>query len=132
MDALNQLGGTPLHDAALGGKTEVIEILLIMVQKSTPLTGKRSYSADDGGIHGPDEAVSTLLSRGADPKIRDRNGHSALDRAHESGFADAEKTLRQALKPTTASRPIEKARGWPDGKSPSLSSWVRVEQTSGC
>jgi ankyrin repeat protein len=53
---------------------------------------------------GRTEAVNILLSRGADAKIRDRNGHSALDRAHESGFTDSEKALRQALKPTTASR----------------------------
>ncbi len=53
---------------------------------------------------GRTEAVILLLARGADVKLRDRNGHSALDRAHEAGFTDAEKALQEVLKPTTTSR----------------------------
>jgi ankyrin repeat protein len=50
------------------------------------------------------EAVEMLLKRGADAKVRDHKGRTALDRAREAGFADTEKVLQEALKTTTASR----------------------------
>ena len=53
---------------------------------------------------GRTDAVELLLKRGADPKLRDRKGHTALERAHEAGFTDAEKVLEEAVKPATTSR----------------------------
>jgi ankyrin repeat protein len=50
------------------------------------------------------EAVELLLKRGADPKLRDHKGHTALERAQEAGFLDAEKVLEEAVKPATTSR----------------------------
>jgi ankyrin repeat protein len=50
------------------------------------------------------EAVELPLKRGADPKLRDHKGHTALERAQEAGFLDAEKVLEEAVKPATTSR----------------------------
>jgi ankyrin repeat protein len=52
---------------------------------------------------GRTEAIESLLKGGAQVRLRDRQGRTALDRAHEAGSADSEKILQEALKTTTAS-----------------------------
>jgi ankyrin repeat protein len=105
VDASNVTGGTALHDAALGGSPAVIDLLLEHGAKidaadhesgATPLMMAASM--------GRTEALQTLLKRGADPHLKDRNGRTALDRAREAGFRDAQTVLEEALKPSTASR----------------------------
>ncbi len=82
LDAPNRSGGTPLHDAALGGSVEVINLLLDSgaaidardsEARATPLMLAASLDRLS--------AVQLLLRRGADPKLTDSNGHTAIDRA---------------------------------------------------
>jgi ankyrin repeat protein len=105
VDALNQTGGTALHDAALGGSPAVIDLLIQHGAKvdavdresgATPLMVAASM--------GRTEAVATLLKRGADPHLKDRNRRTALDRAREAGFHEAQTVLEHALKITAALR----------------------------
>jgi ankyrin repeat protein len=105
IDASNDTGGTALHDAALGGSPAVIKLLIEHGARidavdresgATPLMVAASM--------GRTEALETLLKRGADPHIKDRNGKTALDRAREAGFHEAQTVLEEALKTTTALR----------------------------
>jgi ankyrin repeat protein len=85
----NQSGGTALHDAALGGSAEVVGLLLDhsaaiddqeLESGATPLMIAASM--------GRTEVVALLLKRGADRLLRDKAGHTALDRAR--GIENAE------------------------------------------
>lgn len=98
VDALDQSGATALHNAALGGNADVIVILLdrgarIDAQDresgATPLMLAASL--------GRAGAVALLLRRGANPALRDRAGHTALDRARETEEDDTVKLLETAL-----------------------------------
>jgi ankyrin repeat protein len=88
----NPAGGTPLHDAALGGNPEVIRLLLDhgarvdaqdQESRATPLMIAASL--------GRSSAVALLLHRGANPNLKDRFGHTALDRARQ---IDDDATIR--------------------------------------
>lgn len=83
-------GGTALHDAALGGRAAVIDLLLVnganidereLDTGATPLMLAASLNQR--------EAVAALLRRGANLQLRDHSGHTALDRARETGSAEA-------------------------------------------
>ncbi len=95
MSALNRTGGTPLHDAALGGSVDVINELLdhganIDAQDresgATPLMLAVSMDRLP--------AARVLLTRGANPKITDHEGNTALDRARKVDDPDLVKLLR--------------------------------------
>jgi uncharacterized protein len=98
VDSLNRSGGTPLHDAALGGNPDVITVLLDhgaainardKDQEATPLMLAASL--------GRSKAVALLLARGANPALRDRAGHTALDRARETDDDATQTLLKNAL-----------------------------------
>jgi len=93
--ALNRTGGTPLHDAALGGSVDVINELLehganIDAQDresgATPLM--LAVSMDRLS------AARLLLTKGANPRITDHLGNTALDRALKIDDPDLVKLLR--------------------------------------
>jgi uncharacterized protein len=93
--ALNRTGGTPLHDAALGGSVDVINELLerganIDAQDqewgATPLMLAVSMDRLP--------AARLLLTKGANPKITDHAGHTALDRALKLDDPDLVNLLR--------------------------------------
>lgn len=85
---VNKTGWTPLHYAATGGHTAMIQLLLdnyayIDAESpngSTPLMMAASY--------GSPEAVKLLLQEGADPSIRNQRGLSAIDFAQQAGRND--------------------------------------------
>jgi ankyrin repeat protein len=94
----NKWGGTALHDAALGGSAEVIDLFLdrgaeIDVRNldmgATPLMLAASV--------GRREAVLALLKRGANSQLRDASGHTALDRARETGTSEIIRLLTATL-----------------------------------
>jgi ankyrin repeat protein len=100
VSALNRTGGTPLHDAALGGSVDVINELLdhganINAQDresgATPLMLAVSM---DRLL-----AARVLLTRGADLKVADQAGNTALDRALKVNDPDLEKLLRHPAAP---------------------------------
>jgi len=91
----NQTGGTPLHDAALGGSAEVVALLLDRgagidererESGATPLM----MAASMGRV----EVVTLLLKRGANSQLRDKAGHSALERARDTENEEILKLLR--------------------------------------
>src|SRR5581483_10574059 len=96
--ARNRRGGTALHDAALGGNVEVINLLLDRgadvdavdrESGATPLMEAASLARA--------AAVGTLLERGANPRLRDHAGKTALDRAHDAEDEQVLKLLETAL-----------------------------------
>jgi ankyrin repeat protein len=91
----SQTGGTALHDAALGGNAEVVALLLDhgagidereRESGATPLM----MAASMGRI----EVVTLLLKRGANSELRDKAGHSALERARDTENEEIVKLLR--------------------------------------
>jgi ankyrin repeat protein len=98
VNALNLSGGTPLHDAALGGSTDVIDLLL---NRGAKVDVKERESAATplmlAASVGQADAVAVLLERGANPALRDRAGHTALDRAKQSSDERTVKLLETSL-----------------------------------
>jgi uncharacterized protein len=90
----NQNGGTALHDAALSGNAEVVALLLDhgaaidereQESGATPLMMAASMGCGD--------VVTLLLKRGASRFLRDKAGHTALERAHASENEEIVKLL---------------------------------------
>ena len=98
VDARNRHGETALHDAALAGNADVMKVLL---DRGAVIN---AIDADMGATPlmlaaslGRTRAVAFLLSRGANPLLRDRAGRTALDRAKETGDSDLVKLLETAI-----------------------------------
>jgi ankyrin repeat protein len=96
VNSLNAQGATALHDAALAGQRAAAEALLkhganIDARDSesgaTPL-----HQAASWGRRG---VVELLLARHADPSIKDKNGHTALDLAVANGQAEVAEVLKR-------------------------------------
>jgi ankyrin repeat protein len=94
LTARNQTGGTALHDAALGGNADVVGLLLDRGLEiddheresgATPLM----MAASMGRV----EVVSLLLKRGANRQLRDKAGHTALERARDTENEEVVKLL---------------------------------------
>ncbi len=95
---VNKTGWTPLHYAATGGQLEVIQILLDesayidaeSPNKSTPLMMAAKY--------GSLAAVKLLLESGADPRLRNQLGLSAVDFAQQANRRDAAELIAGAIR----------------------------------
>ena len=85
---VNKTGWTPLHYAASGGHLDMIRLLLehhayIDAESpngSTPLMLAAKY--------GSREAVKLLLDEGADPRLKNQLGLTAIDFAYQAGRSD--------------------------------------------
>jgi ankyrin repeat protein len=94
--AQNQSGGTPLHDAALGGNPEVVALLLdhgAGIDERERESGATALmmAASMGRL----EVVKVLLKRGANRWIKDKAGHTALERARDGENEDIVKLLEE-------------------------------------
>lgn len=94
--AQNQSGGTPLHDAALGGNAEVATLLLdhgAAIDERERESGATALmmAASLGRV----EVVKLLLKRGANRRLRDKSGHTALERARDGENEDIVKLLAE-------------------------------------
>jgi len=95
---VNKTGWTPLHYAASGAKTKIIEILLehsayIDAESpngSTPLMMAAMYANAD--------CVRLLLDSGADPTLKNQLGLSAADFANQAGRDDSLALIVAAVK----------------------------------
>jgi uncharacterized protein len=95
---VNKPGWTPLHYAATGGHVDVIQVLLDenayidaeSPNKSTPLMMAAKY----GNL----EAVKLLLESGADPRLRNQLGLTAIDFAHQGNRSDAAEAIAAAIR----------------------------------
>lgn len=91
-------GSTYLHDAALAGAPKILDLFLdhgAEIDARDPETGATPliFAAAMARF----SAVALLLRRGADPALRDRAGHTALDRARETDDDQTIKLLETAL-----------------------------------
>jgi ankyrin repeat protein len=92
--ARNVSGGTALHDAALGGNAEVVALLLdrgaqIDDQEQESGATPLMMAASMGRV----EVVTLLLRRGANRLLRDKAGHTALERARDTENEEIVKLL---------------------------------------
>lgn len=95
---VNKTGWTPLHYAATGGHLEIIQLLLDenayidaeSPNKSTPLMMAAKY--------GSVAAVKLLLEAGADPRLRNELGLSAIDFAQQANRRDAAELIAAAIR----------------------------------
>ena len=110
---VNKPGWSPLHYAATGGNTEVIELLLKRgadiearsPNESTPLMMAARYGSIEG--------MQVLLRAGADPRARNQLAMDALDFAASANRPDAMELLTEAKRraPVRASSPAQPAPG---------------------
>jgi hypothetical protein len=101
----NKQGWTPLHYAAVRGKTNCAEILLKNGAKVDPLTSAQKtplhYAADRGFA----PLIKLLLKNGANPNLRDNEGWTPLHYAAEKDRVEcAEILLDNGTKVNTLSR----------------------------
>ncbi|HET8747072.1 MAG TPA: ankyrin repeat domain-containing protein [Ramlibacter sp.] len=97
---VNKPGWTPLHYAATGGHLEIMQILLDEYafidaespNKSTPLMMAAKY--------GTPAAVKLLLEAGADPKMRNELGMSAIEFAQQGNRRDSAEMIAAAIRAT--------------------------------
>lgn len=95
---VNKTGWTPLHYAATGGHVDIVQILLDenayidaeSPNKSTPLMMAAKY--------GSLAAVKLLLESGADPRLRNQLGMTAIDFAQQANRRDAAEAIAAAIR----------------------------------
>jgi ankyrin repeat protein len=95
----NRFGGTALIPASEHGHVETVRILIAAgvpvnhVNKPGWTAMQEAILLNDGGPRQQD-VVRQLLDAGADPKIRDPQGRTALENAERLGFAEIARLIR--------------------------------------
>jgi uncharacterized protein len=95
----NRFGGTALIPASEHGHVETVRILIeagVPVNHVNDLGWTALQEAILLGDGGPSQqaVVDLLLDAGADPDIRDRQGHTALENAERLGFTEIAARIR--------------------------------------
>ena len=106
VNARNESGGTPLHDAALGGQAAVVELLLSRgAGLNAPDSSTGATPLFNAASWGRDEVVEVLLAKGADPTLKNKAGQTALAAAEENRHVEIASKLRRAMAASTPARP---------------------------
>jgi len=83
--ALEREGWAPLHYAASGPVTPAVALLLDRGARIDAPSPNRSSALMMAARYGPESSVDVLLARGADPKLRNDLGLTAVDFARLGG-----------------------------------------------
>jgi len=75
----------PLHSAAAGAHGEIVEVLLQAGATSDPRQRHGWTPLQAAAQNGDVRSLDALLAAGAEPSLRNDDGHSAADLAHEAG-----------------------------------------------
>jgi ankyrin repeat protein len=91
-------GWTPLHYAATGPDYRVVELLLNRGAAVDSLSPERSTPLMMAALYGSEASAGLLLSRGANPSIRDARGRRAADLARGVGRDTLAERLERATR----------------------------------
>lgn len=95
---VNKTGWTPLHYAATGGHVEIIQLLLDNYAYIDAESPNGSTPLMMAAHYGTPAAVKVLLDAGADPRLRNQLGLTAIDFAYKGGSTDSAELIAQAVR----------------------------------
>ena len=95
---VNKTGWTPLHYAATGGHLEIIQLLLDNYAYIDAESPNGSTPLMMAAHYGTPAAVKLLLEAGADPRLRNQLGLTAIDFAYQGGSADSAELIAEAVR----------------------------------
>ena len=95
---VNKTGWTPLHYAASGGHVLLISLLLENSAYIDAESPNRSTPLMMAAMYGSEASVKLLLAEGADPKIKNQQGLTALDFAQRGKRPDAVKAIAASIR----------------------------------
>ena len=94
---VNKTGWTPLHYAASAGREDIVKLFLDHYAYIDAESPNQSTPLMMAAMYGSVATVSLLLDAGADPRLRNLKGLSALDFAEVADRQDAYKLIAQRL-----------------------------------
>jgi len=121
--ARDDSGSAPLDLAALQGGGETVRLLLAEgAGRDQPHPGTGAAPLIEAASRGNAGAVAALLEAGADPRVRDRGGWTALRNAVANGRVEAAEQLLEKTKPPASDLPalLRAAAERGDGKMTAL------------
>eukprot|EP00913_Durusdinium_trenchii_P033241 g31118.t1 len=87
------VGGTPLHHAALHGRTNVVNVLLERSPDLEALNRKRQTPLHVASLYGHLDTAKILLEKGANAEAKDIRGCTPANLANKTGHEDMENLL---------------------------------------
>ena len=95
---VNKTGWTPLHYAASGGHAELIGLLLENSAYIDAESPNGSTPLMMAAMYGSEASVKLLIQEGADPKLKNQQGLTALDFAQRAKRPDAVEAIAAAIR----------------------------------
>ena len=95
---VNKTNWTPLHYAASGGQAELIGLLLENSAYIDAESPNGSTPLMMAAMYGSEASVKLLLQEGADPKLKNEQGLTALDFAQRGKRPDSVEAIAKAIR----------------------------------